>query len=447
MNTPHSSTGQTQAGSATADPVIRLENVYKIFGRSPKTGVTRLQAGESHEALRDDGLTPAVIDATLDVKPGELYVVMGLSGSGKSTLIRMVNGLLAPTAGRVFIGDDDISAVSPKDLRRIRQERVSMVFQHFALLPHRTVGENVAFGLEIRGLNRSDREDKANEALDLVGLGGWGDSLPDELSGGMRQRVGIARALASGTDIMLMDEAFSALDPLIRREMQDQLIDLQSRLGRTILFITHDLNEAMRLGDRIAMMRDGRIVQIGTAEQILTDPANDYVAQFVQDVDRTRILTASTVMERPAAVLGSELGPRAAHRLIRENQLNALFVVDRSGTLMGYVTEADVANAVRAGTEGVRSFLLDDMTTVHADTVVADLLSDVAQSPIPVPVLDDRGRLLGVIPRVTLLNALDRGSGDAESGNGSNNGDGPSHGQGTDQYPAITVTGAEGVPS
>jgi glycine betaine/proline transport system ATP-binding protein len=221
----------------------------------------------------------------------------------------MVNGLLTPTAGSMVIGDQDVARLSAKELRALRRNRISMVFQHFALFPHRTVGENAAYGLEVKGLSRPERERAATEALTLVGLEGWGASLPGELSGGMRQRVGLARALATGADIMLMDEAFSALDPLIRREMQDQLVEIQSRLGTTIVFITHDLNEAMRLGDRIAMMRDGRIVQVGTAEQILNDPANDYVARFTQDVDRSRVLTATSVMEPPVALLGAEQGP------------------------------------------------------------------------------------------------------------------------------------------
>jgi glycine betaine/proline transport system ATP-binding protein len=280
---------------------IEAHGTYKVFGKRAETGVARLKAGATREELREDGLTAAVIDASFDVREGEIFVVMGLSGSGKSTLIRMVNGLWAPTAGELLVYGEDIVKMNDKQLRAARREKVSMVFQHFALLPHRTVGENAAYGLQLKGVNRVERERQAKEALALVGLKGWERSLPGQLSGGMRQRVGLARALAAGTDIMLMDEAFSALDPLIKREMQDQLVELQSKLGKTILFITHDLNEAMRLGDRIAMMRDGRIVQNGTAEEILNNPANDFVAQFVQDVDRTRVLTARSVMTTPAA--------------------------------------------------------------------------------------------------------------------------------------------------
>ncbi len=394
-------------------PVIEANNLYKIFGRKPERGVTRLTEGASREDLRNQGLTPAVIDASFDVAEGEIFVVMGLSGSGKSTLIRMVNGLLTPTSGSIRVSGSDINGVDAKALRQVRREKVSMVFQHFALLPHRTVGENAAYGLQLRGMNRSDREQAASEALELVGLAGWGGSLPDELSGGMRQRVGLARALAAGTDVMLMDEAFSALDPLIRREMQDQLIELQHQLGKTILFITHDLNEAMRLGDRIAMMRDGRIVQIGTSEQILNDPANDYVAQFVQDVDRTRVLTAASVMEKPVAVLGTEQGPRVAHRMMREHQVPSLMVVNRQRKLQGVVLEADIAKAVERGQNDLEGLILPALT-VHPDVAVADLFGASAQSPAALAVVDGE-RLVGVIPRVTLLSALGAVGGEPES--------------------------------
>ena len=385
-------------------PVIAAHDVYKVFGRRPERAVKRLQEGEDREALRKAGLTPAVIDATFDVTDGEIFVVMGLSGSGKSTLIRMVNGLLTRTAGTISVAAEDVQALDTRGLRRLRREKVSMVFQHFALLPHRTVGENATYGLKLRGVNRTEREEKGDKALRMVGLEGWGGSLPGELSGGMRQRVGLARALAAGTDILLMDEAFSALDPLIRREMQDQLIELQHQLGKTILFITHDLNEAMRLGDRVAMMRDGRIVQIGTAEQILNDPANDYVAQFVQDVDRTRVLTASSVMEQPVAVLGSEAGPRAAHKLMREHQVGSLMVVDRNKRLRGVVDEAEVARAVEQGRDDLAGIVVP-AAMVTPDTAVADLFAASAESPTELAVVEDE-RLVGVIPRVTLLSAL-----------------------------------------
>ena len=257
--------------------------------------------------------TAAVIDASFEVKPGEIFVVMGLSGSGKSTLIRMLNGLWPMTSGSVHVGDIDISKISGKRLREVRQKSISMVFQHFALLPHRTVLENAAYALEIQGVDKKKRTELATKMLDTVGLTGWGDKYPGQLSGGMQQRVGLARALCSETDILLMDEAFSALDPLIRRDMQEQLASLQADLGKTIIFITHDLNEAMFLGDRIAVMRDGEIVQIGTPDEILTYPANEYVASFVRDVDRTRVLTAGSVMAEPPRRRSASAAAPAPH--------------------------------------------------------------------------------------------------------------------------------------
>ncbi|MEU3729044.1 glycine betaine/L-proline ABC transporter ATP-binding protein [Streptomyces sp. NPDC033538] len=276
---------------------LEAENLYKVFGKKPDQAVERLRKGTNREELRADGTTAAVIDASFTVEPGEIFVVMGLSGSGKSTLLRMLNGLSEPTAGRVRFGGQDLTELSDRELREVRSKQISMVFQHFALFPHRSVRDNAAYGLEVQGVPRAERERRADEALALCGLAGWEKSWPDELSGGMQQRVGLARALATDADLLLMDESFSALDPLIRRDMQDQLLDLQKTLKKTIVFITHDLNEAMRLGDRIAVMRDGEIVQIGTAQDILIRPANDYVASFTRDVDRSRVLTAGSVME------------------------------------------------------------------------------------------------------------------------------------------------------
>ena len=386
--------------------VIEANHVYKVFGRRSSDGVKKLKAGKTRDDLRKSGQTAAVIDTSFDVDKGEIFVVMGLSGSGKSTLIRMVNGLLPITAGSMTLYGEDLAHISKSKLRELRRKRVSMVFQNFALLPHRTVGENAAYGLEIQGVGRSERERRAEKALSLVGLEGWGGYKPGELSGGMRQRVGLARALAAETDILLMDEAFSALDPLIRREMQDQLIDLQGKLGKTILFITHDLNEAMRLGDRIAMMRDGRIEQVGTAEEILRDPASDYVSRFVADVDRTRVLTAGSIAEPPYAILGSDRSPRAAHKLLRENQPPWLLVQNRDRTPFGYVWEDDVARAVTEGSNILPLSTIHEMPVVPHSTPVNELFAYAAQHAAPIVVVDDDGRISGVIPRVTLLAAI-----------------------------------------
>ena len=396
-----------------SDIALRAEGLYKVFGRRPQEAVERLRSGTARDRL-GPGTTAAVIDASFEVRRGEIFVVMGLSGSGKSTLIRMLNGLHDATAGRITLGGDELTGVAPTRLRELRRDRISMVFQHFALLPHRTVVDNVAYPLELRGVARAERLAKAAEILELVGLSGWGDKLPSELSGGMQQRVGIARALAADTEILLMDEAFSALDPLIRREMQDQLLELQATLGKTIVFITHDLNEAMYLGDRIAVMRDGRIVQIGTPEDILTDPANDYVEQFVQDVDRARVLTASAVMERPRPVVAESAGPRTALRTMRDAYSAAAYVVDRDRRLLGTIEDRDAIKLVRRGETSIAGVVKRDAVTVDEDSVLMDLFVPAVESKLPIAVTNASGRLLGVIPRVTLLAALGPGPGATE---------------------------------
>ncbi|MFE5667336.1 glycine betaine/L-proline ABC transporter ATP-binding protein [Streptomyces niveus] len=329
----------------------------------------KLENGTDREELRADGTTAAVIDASFSVDPGQIFVVMGLSGSGKSTLLRMLNGLLEPTSGRVLFDGQDLTALSPAELRTVRSTKISMVFQHFALFPHRSVLENAGYGLEVQGVPRALRDKRATEALELAGLAGWEKAWPDELSGGMQQRVGLARALATDADLLLMDESFSALDPLIRRDMQDQLLELQKRLKKTIVFITHDLNEAMRLGDRIAVMRDGAIVQLGTAEDILVTPANDYVASFTQDVDRSRVLTAGAIMADADTAHGTRTDDGKELR-----------------------TDKDVLAAAPA--------------TVTAGTPIIELFTPCSTSSVPVAVVDDEGRLVGVVPRARLLAVL-----------------------------------------
>ncbi|MFI9049068.1 glycine betaine/L-proline ABC transporter ATP-binding protein [Streptomyces sp. NPDC053427] len=348
---------------------LQAEHLYKVFGKRPEDAVRKLEDGVGRDDLRAEGTTAAVIDASIEVAEGQIFVVMGLSGSGKSTLLRMLNGLLEPTAGTVRIDGQDLTSLSDKELRKVRSEKISMVFQHFALFPHRSVLENAAYGLEVQGLPRAERERRATEALELTGLKGWEKSWPDELSGGMQQRVGLARALATNADLLLMDESFSALDPLIRRDMQDQLLELQKTLKKTIVFITHDLNEAMRLGDRIAVMRDGRIVQTGTAEDILVRPANDYVASFTQDVDRSRVLTAGAIM-------------------------------DEIGTVLG-MTTADGKKLATAA-----EFQAAAPATVGEDTPVAELFTPCSSSTVPVAVTCAQGKLIGAVPAARLLGVL-----------------------------------------
>lgn len=384
---------------------LSAKNVFKVFGKKPAEAVKRLKAGQSRDKVASLG-TAAVVDASFEVKAGEIFVVMGLSGSGKSTLIRMLNGLLPASAGSVVVDGTDISKLSGAALRQVRQKKISMVFQHFALMPHRSIIENAAYGLEVQEVQKEDRLAKARHVLSLVGLAGWEDKYPSQLSGGMQQRVGLARALCAETDILLMDEAFSALDPLIRREMQEQLLGLQADLGKTIVFITHDLNEAMFLGDRIAVMRDGEIVQIGTPDDILTQPANDYVAHFVKDVDRTRVLTAGSVMEPARAVVNLTGGPRNALRTMRDLQTSAAFVVDRKRKFHGIVRDRDVMTLVEDLNPDLSSVVRNSGDFVSPETALADLFGLAVESPIPLAVVDDGGRLVGAIPRVTLLAAL-----------------------------------------
>jgi len=388
---------------------IEVNNVYKVFGHKADAAVRMLQGGASRDDVADaTGTVPAVIDVSFSIEPGEIFVVMGLSGSGKSTLVRCLNLMHPPTSGTVSVDGADLQSLSAGELRQLRAEKISMVFQHFGLFPHRTIIENAMWGLEVRKVPEAERRERAARALELVGLSGWETSYPGELSGGMQQRVGLARALATDADVLLMDEAFSALDPLIRSEMQELLVGLQQDLRKTIVFITHDLNEAMFLGDRIAIMKDGRIVQIGTTEDILQNPADEYVSAFVQDVDRSRVLTAAAVMEEPVAKILLREGPQAALRQMRKRQTSGLLVVDARRRLVGAALDDDVIAAIQRDEHSLDAIVRSDVATVSPDTPLAECLIPSAESRLPLAVVED-GRLLGVIPRVTLLTALASG--------------------------------------
>lgn len=382
---------------------IQVDQLFKIFGPRPRAAISLAKQGRAkNEILQETGSTVAVNNASFSVEAGEIFVIMGLSGSGKSTLLRCLNRLIEPTAGRVLLDGQDITTLSRRELIHLRRQRFAMVFQHFALLPHRTVLANTEYGLEVKGVPRQERRRRAMEALETVGLAQWANHYPSELSGGMQQRVGLARALATDADILLMDEAFSALDPLIRQEMQYELLQLQSELKRTIVFITHDLGEALKLGDRIAIMRDGQIVQIDRPEGILARPANEYVESFTEDVDRGKVFTARNVMRRPQ-VIRDTVGPRVALRKMKELQLSSVFVVDRDHRLRGLVTADDVLAAVQRGDETLDHLIRDDVPTCSPDTVLRDLIPVAAKNRIPVAVIDERRRLLGLVARVQIL--------------------------------------------
>jgi glycine betaine/proline transport system ATP-binding protein len=367
-----------------------------------------LSQGKSKDEIMADIRHGVGVDnATFKVEEGEIVVVMGLSGSGKSTLVRCLNRLIMPTAGKILIDGSDVLTMGEDELRQLRQRKMGMVFQNFALFPHRTVRENAALGLEIQGMEREERLKLADEALAMVGLEGWGESYPRQLSGGMQQRVGLARALALSPDILLMDEAFSALDPLIRRDMQDELINLQEKMHKTIVFISHDLDEALKLGDRIILMKDGAIVQIGTPEQILTSPATEYVARFVEDVDITKVLTAETVMKRSEAVAYLRTdGPRACLRKMRKHNIAHLFVVDHNHQLVGIVSADEAAVLAGRGEDKISEAVCTDIKTVYPDTPAQDLFGIMADLPYPLAVVDENNRFKGVIVRGTLVAAL-----------------------------------------
>ncbi|SES69684.1 glycine betaine/proline transport system ATP-binding protein [Oceanobacillus limi] len=392
-------------------PIIEAKDLSKVFGKNSKQALKLLDEGLTKEdILKETGSTVGVNRASFAVEPGEIFVIMGLSGSGKSTLVRLINRLIEPTEGSILVDGQDLARMDKKQLRQIRREKLSMVFQRFALFPNRTVLQNAEYGLEIQDVPKEERSKKAKEALEMVGLGGYLDQKPDQLSGGMQQRVGLARALANDPEVLLMDEAFSALDPLIRKDMQDELIDLQSTMKKTIIFITHDLDEALRIGDRIALMKDGSVVQIGTPEEILVNPANDYVEKFVEDVDRSKILTAGHIMKRPETVNIEKHGPRVALERMREEGLSSILVVDAKRNLKGYVTADDASEAKKKDVRDLHEILRTDITKVEKDTAMHDIFTIINGSPIPVAVVENE-RLVGIIVRGAVIAAL---AGDSE---------------------------------
>ncbi len=387
---------------------IRIEGLYKIFGGHPAQAMKLIKQGVDNQEVRTKTKqSVGVVDVNFEVFEGETLVIMGLSGSGKSTLIRCINRLISPTSGKVYVDDTDVTSLDEKELIEVRRKKFGMVFQHFGLFPHRTIVDNAAFGLEVQQIEREVREKRALEALELVGLSGWESAYPSQLSGGMQQRVGLARALAIDPDVLLMDEAFSALDPLIRTEMQDELLSLESQVKKTIVFITHDLDEALKMGDRIVLMKDGRVVQIGTPEEILTKPANEYVQKFLENVDYTKVLTAEDVLAKPKTVTAMKDGPATALRAMKNAGLPGIFVVNHDRILQGYLT---VERATEAAQHGQAHFeeLLEklDVPSVEPDTPLRDIFTHVANTKHPVAVVDGAGKLKGVVHQSSIIAAL-----------------------------------------
>ncbi|WP_038177342.1 MULTISPECIES: glycine betaine/L-proline ABC transporter ATP-binding protein ProV [Vibrio] len=393
------------------DPILEVKGLYKVFGEDTQRAFDMIEKGADKDAVFEKtGLTIGVNDVSLSINEGEIFVIMGLSGSGKSTLVRLLNRLIEPTKGNVLFKGKDIAHITDDELREVRRNNISMVFQNFALMPHMTVIENAAFGLELAGIETDVRKKSAFEALERVGLDAYCDVFPDELSGGMKQRVGLARALACDPDILLMDEAFSALDPLIRTEMQDELIRLQNDDKRTIVFISHDLDEAMRIGDRIAIMQDGDVVQVGTPDEILNQPANDYVAAFFRGVNVASILTAKDIARKnPAAVFkkSEHDGPASAMQILMDNDREYGIVVDRSSRYSGIVS-VDSLRAAHKENRSLTSAQLDDGITLEPTQSINDILGTVAGVPYSVPVVDEQGTYFGVVTKSRLLQTLDK---------------------------------------
>ncbi|MBN1166279.1 MAG: glycine betaine/L-proline ABC transporter ATP-binding protein [Methanospirillaceae archaeon] len=389
-------------------PIIEVVNLTKIFGPKPNKILPLLKEGYNRSEIQEKTRhVVALHNLSFSVLQGEIFVLMGLSGCGKSTLLRCINRLIHPTTGAIRLEGEDIAKASEEHMRDIRRHRMGMVFQSFALLPHRSVLDNVRFGLDIQGVPPEEQIRKAQEALDLVGLTGYERSYPDQLSGGMKQRVGLARALASSPDILLMDEAFSALDPLIRRDMQNELLDLQDRLEKTIIFVTHDLDEALKLGSRIALMKAGEIIQIGTPEEILIQPENEYVERFVEDVDLSRVLTAKDVMKIPDPMIHVTSGPRVALRMMKEAGISSIFVVAKNRELKGIITAEDALSACKQN-QSLQDIISDDIISISLDTPVAEIIPVIADSRLPIAVINEEKRLKGVIVRGSVLAALGR---------------------------------------
>ncbi|WP_319477991.1 glycine betaine/L-proline ABC transporter ATP-binding protein [Marispirochaeta aestuarii] len=388
---------------------IQVKNLWKVFGRDAKRVLSPKMRKLSKEAIQEKtGCVIGMRDISLEVSKGEFYMLMGLSGSGKSTLIRSLIRLNEPTSGTIIVNNTDVTKLNKEEILDFRKTTYGMVFQHYGLFPHMTVLDNAAYGLKVKGLPKGERYAKAMQSLETVGLKGWEDYYPGALSGGMQQRVGLARALANDPDVLLMDEPFSGLDPLIRRQMQDELVELQDKLKKTIIFVTHDLHEALKLGDRIAIMRDGSIVQIGTPEQIVTEPADDYVHEFVRDASPAKVLTASSIMQEPEVLLYAWEGPNTAIHMLQSNKREAAFVVDKTRRLLGVATierlkplASEKKKNAKIPPEAIRG-----VPTVREDSYIEELFSIVNANPYPIPVTDDNGKLLGVVKTDTIFETI-----------------------------------------
>ncbi len=406
-------TPNTLENKESEDPQIIIRDLWKIYGRDPKRVLGKsLRNLSKDEVQKKTGCIIGMREINLEVRKGEFYILMGLSGSGKSTLVRNLIRLVNPTSGSIHIDGENITKMNNDQLLQFRRKTFGMVFQHYGLLPHLTVLDNAAYGLKVKGLPKGERYAKAMQSLETVGLKGWEDYYPGSLSGGMQQRVGLARALANDPDILLMDEPFSGLDPLIRRQMQDELVELQDKLQKTIIFVTHDLHEALKLGDKIAIMRNGEVVQVGSPEEIVTHPNDDYVAEFVKDASPAKVLTASSIMDPAKVLLYAWEGPKTALTLLRKNNRKAAFVVDKSHKLLGVAKEKLIEKLIEEGHSKIPADSLMQVTSVTPDTILEDLFPIVTEHPFPIPVTNEDGRFQGIVTTDHIFESISPVEGD-----------------------------------
>jgi glycine betaine/proline transport system ATP-binding protein len=390
-------------------PKIRIEHLIKIYGENCSAALKLFSQGANREAiLQATGQVLGIADVSFTINPGEIFVVMGLSGSGKSTLIRCINRLITPTRGHIYIDDEDIAYIDEKRIRQIRLTKVSMVFQHFGLFPHRTVADNVEYGLKLLGMSKTQRRNKALEALEVVGLAQWADYRPSALSGGMQQRVGLARALATDAEILLMDEPFSALDPLTLREMQNELLRLQKELNKTIVFITHDTQEALKLGDRIAVMKEGVIVQLGTPKELLNQPTNDYIRDFIQDVNRGQILKAGTIA-RPTIclILGEDLEPETLKQIQKQN-LQRIYILNSDQEPIGFIDPEQLDLAIQQDLKNITNKLIQTNFSQVKSTVPLEDIFHLYRNEQSLVVVDETGKFKGVLESADVLASISK---------------------------------------
>ncbi len=390
----------------STESIISIKNVYKLYGNNRTEAVTMLNAGADKDAVyRKTGVTAALSDINLDIKKGEIFVIIGLSGSGKSTLLRCLNRLHRQTSGSITFEGAELGDMTKQELLALRRNKISMVFQSFGLMDHRDVLGNVAYGLEVKGMSKPEREQTAMKLISMVGLDGWEHKSCNQLSGGMRQRVGIARALANDPEVLLMDEPFSALDPLVRRDMQFELLSLQRKLKKTVVFVTHDIDEAFKLGDTVAIMRDGKIIQVGTPEQMSAHPADDYVRDFIGAADKTKVLTIKNIMMTPTCLIRRADGAEHAIREMRKNALSTVYVVDDDLRLEGVLTITEAIRALREGLS-VGEVMASNIATTTEDALVADILPVAAETLYPIAVTDGENRLRGIVTKAGVLSSL-----------------------------------------